>query len=54
MGEYARSLRLEWAASRLALDDASLAQVALEAGFADQSHFTRAFRRHAGVTLRKR
>ena len=60
VGEYARSLRLEWAASRLALDDAPLAQVALEAGFADQSHFTRAFRRHAGVTpgryreLRKR
>jgi AraC family transcriptional regulator len=50
VGEYARSLRLEWAASRLALDDAPLAQVALEAGFADQSHFTRAFRRHAGVT----
>jgi AraC family transcriptional regulator len=50
VGEYARSLRLEWAASRLALDDASLAQVAIEAGFADQSHFTRAFRRHAGVT----
>jgi AraC family transcriptional regulator len=50
VGEYARSLRLEWAASRLALDDAPLAQVALEAGFADQSHFTRAFRRHTGVT----
>ena len=50
VGEYARALRLEWAASRLALDDAPLAQVALEAGFADQSHFTRAFRRHAGVT----
>lgn len=50
VGEYARSLRLEWAASRLAFDDAPLAQVALEAGFADQSHFTRAFRRHAGVT----
>ena len=50
VGEYARSLRLEWAATRLALDDAPLAEVALEAGFADQSHFTRAFRRHTGVT----
>ena len=50
VGEYARSLRLEWAAEQLALDDASLAEIALRAGFADQSHFTRAFRRHAGVT----
>ena len=50
VAEYARSLRLEWARTRLALDDTPLAQVAAEAGFADQSHFTRAFRRHAGVT----
>jgi AraC family transcriptional regulator len=47
--EYSRSLRLDWAAERLD-GDATLAQVALEAGFADQSHFTRAFRRHFGVT----
>jgi AraC family transcriptional regulator len=50
VGEYARALRLEWAAEQLALDDTSLAEIALHAGFADQSHFTRAFRRHAGVT----
>jgi len=49
VGEYARALRLEWAAEQLALDDAPLAEIALRAGFADQSHFTRAFRRHAGV-----
>jgi AraC-like DNA-binding protein len=24
--------------------------IALEAGFADQSHFTRSFRRHHGIT----
>ena len=47
--EYSRSLRLDWAAAQLA-GDASLAEVAVEAGFADQSHFTRAFRRHTGVT----
>jgi AraC family transcriptional regulator len=47
--EYSRALRLEWAAAQLE-GDAPLAQVALEAGFADQSHFTRAFRRHLGVT----
>lgn len=49
VGQYSRTLRLEWAATQLA-GDASLAQVALDAGFADQSHFTRTFRRHFGVT----
>jgi AraC family transcriptional regulator len=48
--QYARALRLDWAASQLALGDEPLAQVALAAGFADQAHFTRAFRRHTGVT----
>ena len=43
--QYSRSLRLEWAASQLA-GDATLVEVALQAGFADQSHFTREFRRH--------
>jgi AraC family transcriptional regulator len=46
---YSRNLRLEWAASKLA-GETTLAQIAVEAGFADQSHFTRAFRRHFGVT----
>jgi AraC family transcriptional regulator len=50
VGEYSRMLRLEWAAEQLALDDASLVEIALRAGFADQSHFTRAFRQHSGVT----
>jgi len=50
VGEYARALRLEWAAEQLALDGAPLAEIALRAGFADQSHFTRAFQQHAGVT----
>ena len=50
VGDYSRALRLEWAAEQLALNDASLAEIALRAGFADQSHFTRAFRRHSGVT----
>jgi AraC family transcriptional regulator len=47
--EYSRKLRLEWAAARL-IEERSLAQIAVEAGFADQSHFTRSFRRHFGVT----
>jgi AraC family transcriptional regulator len=47
---YVRRRRLEWAASQLVCGEAPLATVALEAGFADQSHFTRAFRRHTGLT----
>jgi AraC family transcriptional regulator len=47
--QYSRSLRLEWAASQLA-GGTPLAEIALAAGFADQSHFTREFRRHFGVT----
>ena len=50
VGQYARDLRLEWATSQLALPDSSLAEVSAGAGFADQSHFTRAFRAYAGVT----
>lgn len=50
VGEYARTLRLEWASARLALADVTLAEVSAAAGFADQSHFTRAFRAYAGVT----
>ena len=47
---YCRSLRLEWAAAARASTDDSLTCVALDAGFADQSHFTRSFKRHHGVT----
>ncbi|MDP3908824.1 MAG: helix-turn-helix domain-containing protein [Gemmatimonadales bacterium] len=37
-------------ARELARADAPLSDVALRAGFADQSHFTRFFRRTMGVT----
>ena len=50
VGTYVRRLRLDWAAGELARSDISLAGVALAAGFADQSHFTRAFRRYTGFT----
>jgi AraC family transcriptional regulator len=50
VGEYLRRLRLDWAASQLAATETPLALLAAEAGFADQSHFTRAFKRHAGLT----
>jgi AraC family transcriptional regulator len=50
LGEFVRRLRLQWAAEQLATTDLSLAPLAVEAGFCDQSHFTRAFKRLYGVT----
>ncbi len=50
VGEYGRRLRLAWAAAELARGDKPLAEVAASAGFADQSHFTRVFKHHVGVT----
>jgi AraC family transcriptional regulator len=50
LGSYVRALRLDWAARELTRSEASLTAVALAAGFADQSHFTRFFKRHTGLT----
>jgi AraC family transcriptional regulator len=50
VAEYVRWLRLEWATAAVASTDDPLARIALDAGFADQSHFTRCFRRHHGTT----
>jgi AraC family transcriptional regulator len=50
VGEYVRRLRVEEACRRLAATDEPLAQIALAAGFSDQSHFTRLFKRHLGMT----
>ena len=50
LGACVRRLRLEWAASRLARTDVPLASLASEAGFVDQSHFTRAFKQRFGIT----
>ena len=45
-----RRLRLEWAARRLVESDDPIAGIALAAGFADQSHLTRALKAHTGLT----
>jgi AraC family transcriptional regulator len=50
IGAYVRRLRLEWAARQLVRSSEPLASLALAAGFADQSHFTRAFKRYSGLT----
>jgi AraC family transcriptional regulator len=50
VGEYVRQLRVEFACRVISRSDAPLAAIALEAGFADQSHFTKTFKRLTGVT----
>ena len=48
-GEFARFRRLERAASLLARTARPLAEVALDSGFADQSHFSHVFARAFGL-----
>jgi AraC family transcriptional regulator len=50
VGEYLRRRRLHHARRRLADSELPLARIAAEAGFADQSHLTRAFKRFTGMT----
>ena len=49
-GAYVRARRLDQAARLLAGDARSIAAVAAECGFTDQSHLTRLFRARFGVT----
>lgn len=49
VGTFIRRLRLEWATDQLLSTRKPLSSIAYQAGFADQSHFTRAFRRETGV-----
>jgi AraC family transcriptional regulator len=51
-GEYLRRCRIERLRELLRRSDLSLASIALEAGFADQSQMTTAFRRATGRTPR--
>jgi AraC family transcriptional regulator len=50
VGEYLRRLRIERAAEQLASGNQPLAEIALAAGFADQSHFSNVFRRRVGMS----
>jgi AraC family transcriptional regulator len=50
IGAYGRRVRLEWAAQRLVSSNEDLASIAARAGFADQSHLTREFKRRFGAT----
>lgn len=50
IGEYVRRLRIEFACQKLAGSDDSLVDIALLAGFSEQSHFSRTFKRLTGLT----
>lgn len=50
IGAYLRRLRVDYAADRLRNTDVPLAEIAQAAGYADQGHFTRQFRRATGRT----
>jgi len=50
VGDYVRRLRIERAAGELSDGSAPIAEIGLRSGFFDQSHFSRVFREHTGLT----
>jgi AraC family transcriptional regulator len=53
IGEFIRKLRVEHACAELTKKDLPLSAIALLAGFADQSHFSKVFKSHVGMTPAK-
>lgn len=50
VGEYIRRLRIEYACAELAQGKTPLGTIALDAGFANQAHFSSTFKRMTGFT----
>jgi len=50
VGDYVRALRIERAARELSGGSTPIAEISLRSGFFDQSHFSRVFRAHTGLT----
>lgn len=50
VGEYLRHRRVEFACHKISTSTDSLAEIALAAGFSNQSHFTRIFKQVTGMT----
>ena len=50
IGDYVKNLKVKFACQELFKPDSDLVSVALAAGFADQSHFTRVFKQVTGMT----
>ena len=53
IGEFVRTLRIEHACAELMKGDLPLTAIALQAGFADQSHFLKVFKLYVGMTPHK-
>jgi AraC family transcriptional regulator len=53
VGEYLRSCRAAYAAELIATTDIHLTDIALQSGFADQSHLTRSLRSTLGISPRR-
>jgi AraC family transcriptional regulator len=53
IGEFVRKLRVDHACSELMKDNLPLAEIALQAGFVDQSHFSKVFKAYVGTTPAK-
>jgi len=53
IGDYIRQLRVNHAARELAGSESSLVDIGQASGFADQSHFSRIFKRFTGMTPAK-
>lgn len=50
IGDYVRRLRIDFAKRALDESNTTLAQIAAEAGFYDQGHFSRSFKQQTGLT----
>lgn len=50
VGDYIRRKRVERAVEMLVGSDTALGEIAIAAGFCDQSHFVRVFKAHTGMT----
>jgi AraC family transcriptional regulator len=50
IGDYVQKLRINYASKLLLDKEIPLCEIAYSAGFSDQSHFTRIFKRHLGIT----
>lgn len=50
VGDYLRRVRVAFAQAELSTSDRPIAEIALAAGFSDQSHLTKSFRRITGQT----
>lgn len=53
IGDYIRRLRIEYASHQIQTTETPLLEISVNAGFSDQSHFSRIFKRQMGITPTK-